>query len=214
MFELFELMVGRVPHQAVNKSHIPLNRVQQNFATTSFQTHTRKCEYQWSCYFTLRIFLPITILLDDSFSSLDCQKNSIMHICINDSPPMPELPCNSDTFSRPCCFDSSTMATRSSTWSSTRSSARSSTRSATRSSTQFIWIKLTSPVETPLTKVSLVNIHDVDDLKEAIKIRMSPKLDAYTAPDFILKAKKSAESDEQAVELRNLKESMASVHHS
>src|SRR4051812_20489815 len=163
MFELFELMVGRVPHQAVNKSHIPLNRVQQNFATTSFQTHTRKCEYQWSCYFTLRIFPPITILLDDSFSSLDCQKNSIMHICINDSPPMPELPCNSDTFSRPCCFDSSTMATRSST----------------RSSTQFTWIKLTSPEETPWTKVSLANIHDVDDLKEAIKIKTSPDLNAF-----------------------------------
>ena len=76
------------------------------------------------------------------------------------------------------------------------------------------WVKLVSPEEAPWTEVSLENVDDVDDLKSAIKSKLSPELDTFASVDFILKAKKSSESDEQVVELVNPREFIVSVRQS
>jgi len=68
-----------------------------------------------------------------------------------------------------------------------------------------------SPKETPWTQVSLENIRNVDNLKAAIKNRMAPKLDMYAIPDLVLKAKKSSEDNEEAVELTDPRELITSV---
>jgi hypothetical protein len=77
--------------------------------------------------------------------------------------------------------------------------------------TQNIWFKLTSPKETPWSAVSLKDVHHVDGLKKAIKKEKSVGLKDYDADDLILMAKKSGESDEQAVELGNPRETMDKV---
>ena len=74
-----------------------------------------------------------------------------------------------------------------------------------------IWIKLVNPEETSWTKVSLENVDDVDDLKSTIKSKLSPELKDYDADQLVLKAKRSTENDEQAVELGDPRESIASV---
>jgi hypothetical protein len=81
----------------------------------------------------------------------------------------------------------------------------------TAQTTQYIWFKLTGPEETPSSEISLEDVRHVDDLKKAIKKEQSPELDAYAPNRLILKAKKSNESDEQAVELGNPRESIDSV---
>jgi len=68
-----------------------------------------------------------------------------------------------------------------------------------------------SPKETPWTEVSLENVEDVDDLKKAIKCEKSNALKDYDADQLVLKAKRSTENDEQAVELGDPRESIASV---
>src|SRR4051794_39371472 len=78
-------------------------------------------------------------------------------------------------------------------------------------SSSRIWVKLIILKKTPWTRVSLDGVEYVDDLKKAIKNELSPKLDSYAIVDLILKAKNNAESDEQAVELGDPEESVASV---
>ena len=96
-----------------------------------------------------------------------------------------ELLRNLDTFSPPCCFDSSTMTT------------------------PYIWFKYAGTEN----KVQLTDaIKDVTDLKKAIRVEQSPELDAYASNRLILKAKRSAEGDEQAMELGNAREPISSVH--
>ncbi|RUS27906.1 hypothetical protein BC938DRAFT_482583 [Jimgerdemannia flammicorona] len=69
---------------------------------------------------------------------------------------------------------------------------------------QIIWFKLTSPQEeTSWIKLSLANVNDVNDLKEAIKNKKPVDLKDHDADRLILKAKKGTESDEQAQELNN-----------
>ncbi|RUS26936.1 hypothetical protein BC938DRAFT_483914 [Jimgerdemannia flammicorona] len=77
---------------------------------------------------------------------------------------------------------------------------------------QIIWFKLTSPQEeTAWIKLSLANVNDVNDLKEAIKNKKPVDLKDYDADSLILKAKKRTESDEQAQELNNSRESVLSL---
>ena len=73
---------------------------------------------------------------------------------------------------------------------------------------QKIWFKLVSPQETAWTQVSLANVDNVDDLKKAIKNKKPVDLKDCDADRLILKAKKSVESDEQAKELENPRESV------
>ncbi|RUS23587.1 hypothetical protein BC938DRAFT_474916 [Jimgerdemannia flammicorona] len=77
---------------------------------------------------------------------------------------------------------------------------------------QIIWFKLTSPQEeTSWIKLSLANVNDVNDLKEAIKNKKPVDLKDHDADRLILKAKKGTESDEQAQELNNSRESVLSL---
>src|ERR1043166_6114952 len=74
--------------------------------------------------------------------------------------------------------------------------------------TPKVWFKLVNPTDN-WTKVSLEEVEDVDDLKEKIKIKMAPKLDAYSSASLILKATYNNNPNE-AVEL-NEKEELFSV---
>jgi len=85
----------------------------------------------------------------------------------------------------------------------------SSTSSTT--ATQYIWFKLERPQVTDWTKVSLEGVRDVDDLKKAIKKEKPVDLKDYDADTLILKAKRSTERDERAVELQNPRESLTSI---
>ena len=76
---------------------------------------------------------------------------------------------------------------------------------------QKIWFKLTSPQETAWTQVSLVNVGNVDDLKEAIKNKKPVDLKDYDVDRLILEAKKNDEDDDQAVELEDPKESIGDI---
>jgi hypothetical protein len=75
--------------------------------------------------------------------------------------------------------------------------------------TPYIWFKYAGTEN----KVQLTDaIKDVTDLKEAIKNKKPIDLKGYDADRLILKAKRSAEGDEQAMELGNPRESITSVH--
>src|SRR4051794_27684085 len=76
---------------------------------------------------------------------------------------------------------------------------------------QCIWVKLTSPIETPLIKIFLKDVLDVDDLKTAIKAKLSEELRGYSATTLILKAKKMTENDDQVVQLHDPAMSIASI---
>src|SRR4051794_34772113 len=75
---------------------------------------------------------------------------------------------------------------------------------------QYVWVKLTTP-EAPFTEISLEDVHHVDGLKRAIKGDFLNDLKNYDVPRLILRAKRSTETDEQAVLLDDPVESKASV---
>ena len=75
----------------------------------------------------------------------------------------------------------------------------------------YVWIKLVSPEETSWTRVSLSNVEFIDDLKAVIKNKKPVDLKDYDADKLILKAKKKADGNEQAVELDDPRESVASI---
>lgn len=72
-----------------------------------------------------------------------------------------------------------------------------------------VWFGVVNP-RSPWTKVSLEGIADVDDLKEAIKKKMSPMLDGYAAVDLMIKAKKGDKNNTHAMEL-DAEDDLASI---
>ena len=77
--------------------------------------------------------------------------------------------------------------------------------------TSSIWIKLIQPKESPWTRVSLNGVEYVDDLKKTIKKEKPVDLKDYDADNLIIKAKKTSESDDQAVKLENPEEPIGVV---
>ncbi|KAF8437407.1 hypothetical protein BGX38DRAFT_1145162 [Terfezia claveryi] len=68
------------------------------------------------------------------------------------------------------------------------------------------WFKIINP-ESRWSKVTLEGIEDVDDLKQAIKKRAAPELDAYSIAKLIIKAKKEKnDPDNDAKELNEMAE--------
>jgi len=80
-------------------------------------------------------------------------------------------------------------------------------------SSSRIWVKLMTPEETPWMIISTDDIDDICDLKKAIKKKLSPELDSYTATGLILKVKKFSisKNNELAIELGDPRELMISV---
>lgn len=64
----------------------------------------------------------------------------------------------------------------------------------------MVWVKVINP-GSPWTKVSLDGIADGDDLKKAIKAKMSPELGDYPALRLAIAATKGNKNKTQAVEL-------------
>ena len=74
-----------------------------------------------------------------------------------------------------------------------------------------LWFTVVDLPNAPLTKLSLQDVQDIDDLKTAIKTKMPNALASYDAAQLVLKVKRRNEPDNQAHDLADPTQVIADV---